>query len=125
MLLLSPLGAVWGSEAALFSLLTADCGGENLVFQLQLPVPVLKSAFVLPAYSQGNRGHLEMFLWSKRPDFSHLERKGFIFQCMVRNCFETAENKVLLRQFSSVLGRELVLLFSLFSFPGNLVPQQN
>lgn len=35
------------------TLLIAHCGGANLVFQLQLPVPVLKSAFVLPAYSQG------------------------------------------------------------------------
>lgn len=69
-----------GSPFHMTTLLIADCGGENLVFQLQLPVPVLKSAFVLPAYCQGNQGHLEMFLQSKRPDFSHLGRKGFIFQ---------------------------------------------
>lgn len=61
---LSPLPAVWGSESPfhMTTLLVADCGGENFVFQLQLPVPVLKSAFVLPAYSQGNQEHLEMFL---------------------------------------------------------------
>lgn len=48
----------WGSPFHMTTLLVADCGGENL----QLPVPVLKSAFVLPAYFQGNQGHLEMFL---------------------------------------------------------------
>lgn len=35
------------------TLLIADCGGENLVFQLQLPVPVLKSAFVFTSIFSG------------------------------------------------------------------------
>lgn len=61
---LSPAFCVgeWGSPFHMTTLLVADCGGENLVFQLQLPIPVLKSAFVLPAYSQGHQEHLEMFL---------------------------------------------------------------
>lgn len=39
---------------------------KTLASLLQLPVPVLKSAFVSPAYSQWNQGHVEMLIFLYR-----------------------------------------------------------
>lgn len=62
------------------TLLISDCGGENLAFRLQPPVPVLKSAFVLPACSQWNQGHLEILsFYGEEAWLLPLGEEGFHF----------------------------------------------
>lgn len=64
------------------TLLTPDCEGENLAFQLHLPVPVWKSAFVLLAY-QWNQGRLEMLSFYRARVLASPTLRGKVSFCNV------------------------------------------